>query len=74
MNRVGHGWRHEKTEMIPENYWNLLQMCWNQNPEERPTFGEITRIIHNVIYAHEEFGVKTDLENLHEYQIRINKS
>lgn len=73
MCKVMDGWRPKKPKMIPEHYWDLIQMCWNQNPEKRPTFAEITRILLNDKYALEEFGVKTDLEKLHEYQIRINK-
>lgn len=48
-------------------------MCWKQNPEDRPTFNEIVEILKNDKYALEEFGKKTNLDQLHEYQKRIGK-
>ena len=32
------GKRLNQPEGIPENYWNLTQNCWDQNPEKRPSF------------------------------------
>lgn len=47
-------------------------MCWNQNPSDRPTFDEIVKILRDDSFAIEEFGMKTDLDELHEYQNRID--
>ena len=39
------GKRLDKPKHIPFDYWNLIQKCWNQNQEERPTFGQIYSIL-----------------------------
>lgn len=50
----------------------LIQKCWKQNPSERLTFEEIVNILKDEKYALEEYGMKTDLDDLHEYQERID--
>lgn len=70
--KIRNGKRLKKREKIPNHYWELIQRCWQQNPEDRPTFEEIVNILKNDKYALEEFGMKTDLEQLHEYQRRID--
>ena len=70
---IAKGWRPSRPELVPDHYWDLIQKCWHQNPNERPTFAEITEILKNDIYAINEFGMKTDLNQLHEYQNRIDK-
>lgn len=60
-----------KIDFIPDHYWDLINKCWKNKPEERPTFEEITEILKNDTFALDEFGVKTDLNELHEYQKRI---
>lgn len=34
-------YRPELTPEIPQAYKNLIERCWSQNPEERPSFSEI---------------------------------
>ena len=70
---IKNGGRFERPQAIPDDYWDLIERCWHQFPEERPTFEEITDILKNDIYALEEFGMKTDLQELHEYQNRMDK-
>lgn len=62
-----------KPDSIPDHYWTLIQQCWDQDERKRPSFAEITEILKNDKYAIEEFGMKTNLEQLHEYQNRIDK-
>ena len=61
-----------RPENIPDPFWDLIQACWKQNPEDRPTFDQITSELRNDKYALDEFGVKTDLDELHEYQDRVD--
>ncbi|KAK8880935.1 hypothetical protein M9Y10_003641 [Tritrichomonas musculus] len=63
--------RPPKVDCIPDHYWELIQKCWNKDPAERPTFNEITEILKDDKFALNEFGMKTDLDQLHEYQNRI---
>ena len=41
------------------------------NPRERPSFEEIVELLKDDKFALEEFGMKTNLNELHEYQKRI---
>ena len=71
-NFIKSGQRVSKSESIPDAYWTLIEKCWKQDPKERPTFAEITDILIDDRFALEEFGMKTNLNDLHEYQKRIN--
>lgn len=73
MRHIGKGKRPMKPESMPDIYWDLIQQCWKQNPAERPTFEEITEILKDDKFAIEEFGMKTNLDELHEYQRRIDQ-
>ena len=74
MSTIGKGFRPDKIENIPENYQELIQKCWKQDPNERPTFDEIVEILKNDNFALEEFGMKTDMDELHRYQEKIDES
>ncbi|KAK8846911.1 hypothetical protein M9Y10_019479 [Tritrichomonas musculus] len=63
--------RPPKPRNMPKHYWELIERCWKEDPDNRPTFSDITEILKNDEFAIEEFGMKTDLEQLHEYQRRI---
>lgn len=41
------------------------------NQDERPTFDDILDVLKDDKYAIEEFGMKTDINELHEYRRRI---
>ena len=66
------GKRPEYREEIPIHYWELIEECWKPNPNDRPSFDEITRILKNDKFALTEFGMKTDLNQLQKYQKRID--
>lgn len=70
---IGYGRRPVRPENIPDQYWELIQRCWKQNPEERPTFDEIVEELLDDKYRLEEYGMKTNLDELHEYQKRIQE-
>lgn len=58
--------------IIPEHYWELITKCMKENPCERPSFDQIIDILKDDSFALDEFGMKTDLNKLHEYQNRID--
>lgn len=70
--KIGKGLRLIKPERIPEHYWELIQKCWQQEPPDRPTFDDIVEILKDDKYALEEFGMKTNIQELHDYQRRID--
>ncbi|KAK8882419.1 hypothetical protein M9Y10_045061 [Tritrichomonas musculus] len=72
--KIGRGERPRKMEFIPDHYWELIEACWSQDPSERPTFTEIVDILKDDKFALNEFGMKTDLEKLHEYQKRVESN
>lgn len=49
----------------------MIQKCWKQIAKERPSFDEIVNELKDAI---NELGIKTNLEELHEYQNRIENS
>lgn len=72
--KIGRGERPRKMEFIPDHYWELIEACWSQDPSERPTFAEIVDILKDDKFIFNEFGMKTDLEKLHEYQKRVESN
>lgn len=70
--KIAKGLRFKKPNHVPEHYWELIQKCWKQEPSERPKFEEIVEILKDDKFALEEFGMKTDLNELHEYQDRMD--
>ena len=41
---IEHGGRMEKPRgppQVPDEYYNMMLKCWNQQPEDRPTFESI---------------------------------
>lgn len=73
MMKIAKGQRPVKPESIPDCYWNLIQKCWDQAPENRPKFSEIVELMKDDKFAINEFGMETDLDELHEYQNRVDK-
>lgn len=69
---ISRGARPKPMHQIPIIYWDLIQMCWEQFPENRPSFEQITQLLRSDDYAIEEFGQTTDLNALHEYWDRID--
>ncbi|KAK8886512.1 hypothetical protein M9Y10_041976 [Tritrichomonas musculus] len=72
MRNISKGLRPKRPANIPDHYWELIQNCWKQNPQERPTFEEITEKLRDDKFALHEFGLYTNMDELHEYQERID--
>ncbi|KAK8896538.1 hypothetical protein M9Y10_014446 [Tritrichomonas musculus] len=72
MRKIVEGKRLNKPSNIPDPYWELIEKCWDNDPNKRPTFDEITEYLKDDKYAINEFGMTTDLNQLHEYQKRID--
>lgn len=72
MMQVSKGARPKKPKNIPEHYWELIKNCWLPNAADRPTFDDITNLLKDDRFALNEFGMKTNLDELHEYQKRID--
>lgn len=72
LKKVFNGEFFTKKEMIPDVYWDLIKQCLDNDATKRPTFEQITNILMDDKFALNEFGMKTNLEQLHEYQQRIN--
>lgn len=66
------GLRPVRPKFIPDPYWKLINECWDHSPMIRPSFAEIVKKLKKDKYAIEEFGMKTDLDELHEYQSRMD--
>lgn len=73
MHHIGQGKRPIRDNNIPNCYWELIERCWNQNQEERPTFAEITEILKDDRYVLHDYG-EPDLDELHRYQNEFDNS
>lgn len=69
--KTSRGWRPEKPELMPDCYWELVCNCWKDSHEDRPSFDEIIEMLEDEKFALEEFGMKTDIDELREYQNRV---
>eukprot|EP00842_Homolaphlyctis_polyrhiza_P003887 jgi/Hompol1/449/HPOL_004196-RA len=45
MGKIVHGERPERPVGITDSLWQLIQECWHDNPNERPTFETIVRLV-----------------------------
>lgn len=63
--------RPEKSCNIPDHYFDLIEKCLDEDPKKRPSFNEIVEILMNDKFALNEYSMKTNLDELHEYQSRI---
>jgi serine/threonine protein kinase len=62
------GTRLEKSDDIPDPFWNLITSCWAQEPEMRPTFAQI---VERMEKANDLVCPGTNLDEYREYQRRI---
>ena len=72
MSFITKGQRPIKKPNIPEVYWQLITKCWSESPAERPSFVEVVEIMKDDSFALTEYDQTTDLNQLHEYQARID--
>lgn len=45
--QIGNGYRMEKPEFASNFIGEIMQNCWNKNPQERPTFSQLEAAISN---------------------------
>lgn len=62
----------KRNKNIPDCFWELIQKCWSFDPSDRPTFDEITEMLKDDKFKLVEFGKETDLNELHEYQKKVD--
>lgn len=65
------GMRPARPKNIPDIYWELIECCWSNIADNRPTFSDIVEVLKDDKFALNEFGMTTDLKELHEYQERF---
>lgn len=65
-------YRPIKNADIPDHYFDLIEKCCDKDPNKRPTFDEIVEILKSDKFALNEFSMITNIDELHEYQIRID--
>jgi serine/threonine protein kinase len=65
---VENGIRYEKPAQVTPFYWELIQRCWAQDCNARPTFPEIIEFL---LETHEYAFTGTDMRTLVEYEERI---
>lgn len=63
------GKRPEKPSGIPDNFWELIQRCWNHDPSKRPSFKEIVELLRTGDFFNDS---KIDINSLNEYQDRVD--
>ena len=65
---VKHGARFERVEGIPDFYWKLITKCWDGNPDKRPSFVDILRLLRS---NREEYVFPgSDMSSIIEYEKR----
>ena len=65
---VSKGKRLEKPDRIPDEYWKLIQQCWNHSFELRPSFEYISFILinwkneysNNLAHSNSDINYSTD--------------
>lgn len=66
--------RPKKRDNIPENYWDLLEKCWDIDSHKRPSFEKIVEILKDDKFALNEYSLETNLDELHEFYNRIENN
>jgi serine/threonine protein kinase len=69
MLRVGRGARLTRVPEISDFYWDLIQNCWDQNPERRKSFAEILEHLRS--HRSEYAFPGTDVEALERYENEV---
>jgi hypothetical protein len=66
--RVARGQRFKRPSGVPDAFWNLITRCWAQDPNDRPSFEEIVKLL---LESNDFIFPGTDLEKYNEYRQRI---
>jgi serine/threonine protein kinase len=68
MMRVAQGDRYEKIDGVSDYYWGLIERCWDQVPDNRPSFEELIREFQR---SHEYVFPGADMDEVRRYEERM---
>jgi len=63
IDKITKGERLPRPDNCPDNLWNLMVQCWNENPKLRPKFSQIAQTLKGL----KEMKEKSTEENIYEY-------
>ncbi|GIX95041.1 vascular endothelial growth factor receptor 2 [Caerostris extrusa] len=66
--RLSVGYRMEKPDYCPENIYHIMQDCWQDNPDDRPEFSQLSDTLGGLI----ETGVKQHYIDLNAPYLEMN--
>ena len=46
---LNNGYRHDKPENCPQEMYQIMKDMWSQNPEDRPTFRQVSERINAIL-------------------------
>jgi serine/threonine protein kinase len=68
MTAVARGQRFKRPIGVPDPFWNLIRRCWAPDPDDRPSFEEIVKLM---LESNDFTFPETDLEKYDEYRQRM---
>ncbi|XKL65970.1 hypothetical protein PGB90_009390 [Kerria lacca] len=73
MRRVRDGHRLEKPEHCRRELYNIMYYCWDKDPEERPTFGELVDLLEQLLLTETDY-IQLDKFPDHSYYNMVSLS
>ncbi|TMW50031.1 hypothetical protein DOY81_004897 [Sarcophaga bullata] len=55
MRKVRDGYRLEKPEHCRRELYNIMYYCWSQDPNERPSFGELIKMLDKLLHTEMDY-------------------
>ncbi|KAI8121892.1 Tyrosine kinase receptor Cad96Ca [Lucilia cuprina] len=55
MRKVRDGYRLEKPEHCRRELYNIMYYCWSQDPNERPSFGELVKMLDKLLHTEMDY-------------------
>lgn len=55
MKRVRDGYRLDKPEHCRRELYNIMYYCWDKDPKERPSFGELVKLLEQLLLTETEY-------------------
>ena len=73
MRRVRDGYRLDKPEQCRRELYNIMYYCWDKDPKDRPSFGELIKLLEQLLLTETEY---IELERFpdHSYYNMVNLS